>query len=243
MPRYRRKAGSTYGGAYRRRMRAHRRRIRPAQRGYVRTAGYFGKYAGGTPSELKFHDVPLDDAVVATLGTVFASLLTIPEGNGEEERIGRKIVIKKIQWRYSLELPESTLGGSTSDLVRVMLVLDQQCNGAAPTVDDMLKEGTGITYQNFNDLANSRRFKVLLDKTHSISAPAGSGQGTTGTLDYGMKQQSYTFFKSCNIRIEYDSTATTGVIGTIRSNNLFCLFISKKGKAGLTSRFRFRFND
>ncbi len=213
--------------------------ILPQQRGFVRTGGYYGRFAGpGT--EYKFHDIDINDATVASGGTIQADLLTIPEGNGEEERIGRQITIKKILWRYNIILPSTATATDTSDIVRVMLIQDKQCNGAQPAVADILESDD---YQSFNNLSNSKRFRVLYDKTHAMSAHSGSGRGTTDTLSYGEVEMQRSWFKNCNMQIEYDNTATTGVITSIRSNNITCLLVGRSGVAAFSSKLRIRYSD
>lgn len=217
----------------RRRMEGQRRSVRFRRRSTLTP----------TPSEMKFHDLDLTDVVVAAGGEVFANILTIPEGNGEEQRVGRKIVIRSIGWRYNVSLPEQVDATQTTDIVRIMLVLDKQCNGAAPAVADVLRTGAGLTFQSFNNLSNGMRFTVLHDRVIPINTNAGSGRGGTDTLAFGRKNFNFAFYKKCNIRVEYDNSAATGVITSIRSNNLFVLFISKVGLAGVQSKFRLRFND
>ncbi len=191
-------------------------------------------------TELKFHDLDIDDAVIATGFTVQNVLLTIPEGNGEEERIGRSIVIKKIGWRFRITLPTTAVAGETGDTARIVLIHDKQANGATPASTDVFESND---FQSFNNLSNNRRFRILMDKTYSIRSQAGSGRGTTDTLSYAENQIDDTFFKECNIPIEYDNSAATGAITTIRSNNIVCMLSSASGFVGFSSKMRFRYTD
>ena len=168
--------------------------IAPRQRGFVRVGGSYGRYAGDN-AEMKFHDVDIDDAVVAAGGTIQAALLTIPEGNGEEQRIGRKLNIKRIGWRYSYELPDTATAASSSDVIRIMLILDKQANGALPVVTDILETAD---FQSFNSLSNSQRFRVIMDKTHQVTATAAI------SATFGETRRVGQFFKRCNIAIELD---------------------------------------
>ncbi len=203
-----------------------------------RTNGYTKPVLIG--AEIKFHDIDIDDTDVSNTGTIQAALLTIPEGNREEQRIGRKLVIKKILWRYNILLPTTATAAETSDIVRVMLIQDKQANGAQPAVLDILETAD---YQSFRQLANSQRFIILHDKTHVLNCGAGSGRGSTDTLSYGETERQGTFYKDCNIPIEYDNSASSGVITSIRSNNITCLLISRGGHTAFTSKIRFRFSD
>lgn len=238
---YATQAGFARGSVRRGRPFAKRRRVTAAARFRPRRGGTdLRTRTKTTLPELKFHDQDVDDAVVAAGINVASSLLTIPEGNGEEQRVGRKIVIKKIAWRFDLELPTTATAGQTSDTVRVMLVLDKQCNGALPTATNVLKSAE---WQSFNNLSNSMRFTVLYDKLFAINCQAGSGRGSTDTLSWGVTTITDSFYKECDIRVEYDNSATTGVITSIRSNNLVVLLGSRRGFVSFSSKMRIRFND
>ncbi len=210
-------------------LRARRRQRKPS----VKVMGALG--------EMKFHDLDIDDAVVAVNGTIAqVSCVTIAEGNGENERIGRKLTIKKIMWRYDLNLPTTVTAANTSDSVRVILYQDRQANGATAAVTGILKSND---FQSFNLLANSKRFIILMDRTHHLNSGAGSGQGTTAALSYAEAREDFTFFKDCSIEIEYDSTATDGTIGTVRSNNIGVLLLGKSGLINFSSKMRLRYSD
>lgn len=212
--------------------------------GFTRTGGFFGRFGRG--GELKFLDQDIDDAAIATGGTVFlngsteASLLRIPEGNGESERIGRKVTVRSINWRFDITLPELVAQATppAGDTVRVILYLDKQANGAAAATTDILETND---YQSFNNLANSKRFRTLMDRTYAINWDVGIG--ITASSDYQSKRISDTFFKKVNIPIEYDNTATTGALATIRSNNINMLILGITGQAQFGSKMRLRYSD
>ncbi len=192
--------------------------------------------------ELKFHDVDIDDAVVATAGFIFPSVLTIAQGDGESERLGRKCVVKKIGWRFQLDLPLAA-NLTNSATVRVLLYLDKQCNGAAATVSQAI-DADGILetsdFQSFNNLSNSGRYTVWMDRTYTINKMAGAGDGTAN--DAAPVLVNDTFFKTCSVPLEYSSNVTTdGAIDTMRSNNIGVLIISDGNIAGFTSKMRVRF--
>ncbi len=220
------------------RQRAQKFRISKRRRGYGRTSGFYGRFSG-QGAELKFHDVDADDAIVANGGAV-TTLLQIAQGTTESERLGRKITLRSINCRFEITLPSTTVVASTSDVIRVLIVQDKQCNGAIPPWATILESND---YQSFNQLANKSRFRTLMDRTYAIQATAGSGQGTTNTKEYAEAHISDTFFKKCNIPIEYDNSGTTGAITEIRSNNILLLLISRDNVAGFFSKFRFRYSD
>lgn len=219
--------------------------IRGRERGRMRIAGFYGRYSGATP-ETKFFDQDINDAAVIANGTIFtnasaeSSLLRIAQGNTESTRIGRKITIKSILWRWELTLIATANESNTNDVVRIILYLDKQTNGAAAGITDILETDD---FQSFNNLANKSRFRTLMDKTIVMNSSAGSGRGTTDSLSFGAHQRVGTFFKTCNIPIEYDNAATDGSLATIRSNNINMLILSESGLCTFGSKMRLRYAD
>ncbi len=193
-------------------------------------------YRGGSNVELKFHDLDIDDAVIAVGGTIaIDSVNKIAQGLTEVTRIGRKLTVKSINWRFRICLPTATIGTATSDTVRVILYLDKQANRATAAVSNILETGD---FQSFNNLANKNRFRTLMDRTYTLNADI-SGDGTT--LDTAQVETHDAFYKKCNIGIEYDDGS--GDIGSITSGNIGVLLISSNGLAGFDSKMRIRFSD
>ncbi len=212
-----------------------------ARAGAARSTRTFGARAvqRAPVGELKFLDVDVDDAVVAVNGTVISgSLPTIAQGVTENTRIGRKCTIASINWRYtySIGVTASMQNGET---VRLMLVLDKQCNGAAAGLADIFETDH---YQSFNNLANKGRFRTLMDRTIDINPQAAGGNGTAN--DTAGVNVSGSFFTKCKIPIEYDTSVSTGDVGSIRSNNLLVIGFGKTGGICVfDSKVRLRFTD
>ncbi len=184
--------------------------------------------------ELKFHDVNVDDAVIATGGSIAqASINLIAQGTGDSERIGRKVFIAKLMWRYEIKLPSTTTVTDTHDDVRLVLYVDKQCNGATAVVTDIL---ISTNYQSFYKRSNLDRFVVLYDETVSLKASAGMA-----TNGYGEVSETGEFETDLNLGIEY--SGVNGVISEIRSTNIGLLTISAAGLAGLNSKIRLLYVD
>ncbi len=214
-----------------------RRTFRP---GYDRTSGFYGRYSGAG-GEQKFHDLDIDDAAIASGGTIVEdSCLTIAEGNGESQRIGRKIVVKSILWNMRVKLAGQTASASTGDVARIILYQDKQTNGATAAVLDVLETAD---FQSFRNLANTGRFNILMDKKISLTSKSGSGRGSTDTLAFGTDRRDFAFYKKCNIPIEYDNSATDGTIPTMRSNNIGVITITESGLLSFASKMRIRYSD
>lgn len=215
--------------------------------GYTRRVGNYGRYAGapgmmGGRGELKFFDRSIDDATIATAGTNVDSINKVVQGIAETNRIGRKITIRSIWWKWQLKLPTFDAQGIAQkpDTVRVIMYLDKQTNGATATADGANGILSAQSWQAFPELTNKGRFNVLYDKlvTLNINGMASDGTGLMSTAEVIREG---TFYKRCNIPIEFNSS--TGAIGEIRSNNIGVLLLSSAGLAGMLSLCRIRFSD
>ncbi len=187
--------------------------------------------------DLDFFDSQIDDAVVAATGSI-QQCFTIPDGDAQSTKSGLKVTIKSIRIRYQLLLPSTVTVADATDVFRVLLVKDKQCNGALPAVNAVL---SGTDIQNQKNIENSGRFTILNDRTVSINSMGGFGGDTTVACLPARK--SWQYFKKMNLPIIYNNTATTGAVGTINSNNLYLLFISESGKVDIRTNVRVRYVD
>ncbi len=244
MSRYRRrstfkKTSGRYGGL-KSRARSQKFRVSARRKGYGRTSGYYGRFGQGPHAELKFHDIVIDDASIDAGVTVAEdSCNVIAQGTTESTRLGRKITIKSINWRFDITgTVRPNTAAPTGDIVRVILYLDKQTNGAAAVALDILETAD---YQSFNNLANKSRFRTLMDRTYQLNVL--SATGADATAEWKVESIQDSFFKKCNIVIEYDNSGTDGAITSQRSNNIGVLTISKNGVAGFLSQMRLRYSD
>ncbi len=214
------------------------KRIKRSNRGYVGNRGYYGRFNRASSyaaarGERKFFDLAFDDTSVPNTGTILDSANEIAQGTGEDDRLGRKCTIVRFDWRYTIQL----LAGTTADaseIIRVIIYLDKQCNGVTATVANILET---VDYQSFYNLSNSNRFSILYDKTHAINATAAFGATGDGTIAKSIARR---FGKNCRIPLEFSST--TGIISEIRSNNIGILLIARDGGiASFQSSIRLRF--
>lgn len=191
----------------------------------VASTGYYGRISG---SEMKFLDTTYsqgsDDA-----GQILGSANLIAQGAGESQRVGRKVMLKKISIRGYVQ---SANTANQNDYVRLICYLDKQCNGANAAVTDILETDA---INSFNNLANKSRFKILRDMKFS-------------SKDYSTTGQVFMPFEEnikCNIPLEFDGA--TGAITEIRSNNIGFLLIGQQDTAAnpftVTYTTRVRYSD
>ncbi len=214
--------------------------------GHYRKAGYYGRFGPGRRGdkgpELKFHDLDINVANTATAGVIAEdSCNTIAQDTTESTRVGRKCTIRSINWRWNAVLLDtvSTQVPGTPETTRIILYLDKQTNGVTAAVTDILETAD---FQSFNNLANKSRFRILMDRSFTLAVTAGAGDGTAAN-DWTGQGLNDSFYKKCNIPIEYDNTATTGAIATVRSNNIGVLVIGDGTGTSIGSKMRLRFSD
>jgi len=214
------------------------------QRGYTRVGGYYGRFntrgrvaSGQAGSELKFFDtalsIPFD--LTAEVPATGGQINLIPQGVTESTRVGRKCVLKSIHLKGDMLMAPAAGAGSCT--VFLYLVLDKQCNGAAAGVTDVLTSAS--LNSALTNLENSDRFQILKKFAWSFTGQAGAAAAVQ-TVSKNME-----YYKKVNIPIEYDSSASTGAIGTIRSNNVFLIAGSSvlDDIVTLTGVCRVRFSD
>lgn len=182
--------------------------------------------------ELKFFDTTVGSAIRAIGQIQDSSICLVPQGATQSSRIGRKIVIKKINMKGFIQTPGAQVSG---DMLSLALVWDTQCNGANAAYTDIWTVDT-LSFAPLN-LANSGRFRILKNFKIPINLnTVNTAATTTIPMVYKLK-----YNKRCNIPIEYSST--TGAISEIRSNNLawyaICDTTDNQMILNMTTRIRY----
>ncbi len=204
--------------------------------GFYRQGGSYGRYGSGL--ELKFHDKDSDSTTIASGGEITTSLNLIAQNTTESTRIGRAILIKKIQLNILIDLAAAADQADipNGDILRIMLFVDTQTNGANAAVTDILESATFNSYRN---LANSHRFVVLMDQCWPMNRIVASTDGTNTASSPLINKNLIKKFFSVNIPVEFDSTA--GAITEMRTNNVALLYITRNDLVNVQVHSRVRF--
>lgn len=176
--------------------------------------------------EKKPLDSRLTAQAVSTTAGVSSTFWACTQGDGESNRDGNQIKVISVLYRYMLTLNNM----STNSEVRIMLVLDKQCNGAAAAFGDVVDDTTaGDALISPYNLDNKFRFKVLYDKLHLLNVDK-----TTISAQKMLK---------FNLRIRYDGNA--GDITDLTSYNLLEFRVSNEATntPTMTRVLRTRFVD
>ncbi len=227
-------------------------------RGYFRTQGAFrnttsqygraggGRNPAGGNAEWKWLDTAANSVNIASTGVLVQdSLNIVPSGTGPSERIGRKITIRSINghMNFFTNLTDAQPVPSPGVFVRLILVLDSQANGTNAIVSGIggiLVNADVLEHLNLN---NSQRYRVLMDKYVTIN-PTNMASDGAGVVSSAALTAYRSFYKRCNIPVEFN--ADSGLMATIRSNNLGMIAISSVGGVDsitLESNWRIRYTD
>lgn len=139
-----------------------------------------------TSSEVKFNELVHDDtAILLTVGppigygsTIFDQCTLINQGDGQEQRIGNKIRLKDVTWRFKISLDPST---TSDDVVtyRVLLFIIKNSKPyrnvgltlADPTLTDYLSNpnvSNVVSTLSMINKDNADNFVILRDKTYTL---------------------------------------------------------------------------
>ena len=188
--------------------------------------------------ELKFHDVNVIDAVVSSTGSYQGSLAIIAIGTGDSQRIGRKIRIKSIFAHITLVLSgiNDQADRPVGDIVRIIVHVNKQTNGAQGSVTSLLVSSNYDAYRNLN---NSNRYRVLLDRTYAINPRTDRTDGTLTDTSSTTVQYHKEAMTGLDLVIDY--AADDGTLSTNTSNSLNVLFIARSSLTLLDVNFRIRY--
>lgn len=227
-----------YKRRYRRRFnkRSNRRRRRMPRYGYF---GQFGSQAKSAYTmakkalsflnpEFKFLDTVVTATAVSTTA-VITQLTNLAQGDTDITRDGAQIRISAIRVNGFVVIEPT----SVTTMFRLMLVLDNQTNGAIYTSAQLLADDTaGDAIASPLNLDNKFRFRILWDQVINLVA------GAENSIEH------FSYFKMMpNLKIRYSANA--GDITDLASKSLSLFMISNDAVTTPSTTFnvRVRFLD
>lgn len=119
--------------------------------------------------ELKNSDTTANTRIVAAQTTATVQEIFSPDaGTDPTEHVGRTCKIVSLEYHLQASYAATTAGSSP---IRLAIVYDRQTNAALPTITDVWDSDNINTLRN---LANRKRFKVLVDQKYEGMSDAGS---------------------------------------------------------------------
>lgn len=244
--RKRRRSGVGWGrsSAPRGKRRRTRMSILGPQRGFLRRAGFYGRFSGarGVRGEHKFLDTQQIIQQISNNGTILAGLNHIAQGNGESERTGRKVTVRSLRIKGEWHMPSTATVADQDQRIRIVVYCDKQTNGTVATIPLIHSLAGTVNINSFRSLANVSRFNILYDKTFNIpiNALAASNDANVPLI------RGFRFNRTgLNIPLEFDDSAPDGSIATIRTNNIGVYAISNRANEPPEVTFiaRIRYSD
>ncbi len=230
-------------------MRSPRKRVRgptgraaAIQRRNIRIGGFVGienkfvDYERSTNVDVSWAGNELDD-------TTALSLSAIAQGDGESQRDGRRVDLLSVHVKGLVNViaAEAATAPQNSGIMRLILVLDKQTNGAQLNAEDVM---TNLTFDvnSWRNLQNSQRFRILKDIR--INMPVNN-QTTFQVNDFSIGAQTYPFEMHVVFKkpIQVNHTGTTAVVTSIADNSIHLIGVcnlSTTGSIDYSSRVRFR---
>lgn len=204
----------------------------------LRTGGWYGTYNRRGRDELKFIDTQIAAGALAATGPPIL-LNGVTQGTDWNNRIGRTFQMKSILFRFAIRPnPASAASNSTlGPMVRVCVVYDSQANSLLAAKSDIFQ--SAADYKSPLNLANRDRFRILIDKTLTMS----SYTMTAGSLTAGDPRGSYMdVFRKVNLEVV--NSGTSNVIGSIQTGALLlCTITETNDYVQAEAYVRVRFSD
>ncbi len=238
--------------------RVYNKRQRSYYGGPMRSDAYYRKAAIALRSiplslkpELKFNDEEVDNKNFSTSWITMMpadnTISGVAIGDLGNERDGRCYYIHSIHLRMFATAPfEIDSNAPLNDLIgRVMVVLDTQANGTTVVPTDIMNGAFIEDFLAFRNLNNSKRFRVLWDKTFVLRR-----DGQTATIDSGdfLKfhapapvTQVYHFNRRFKKPIKVVTLDATGNIGAISDNAIVVIGTANTTNMQLQYHSRMRF--
>ncbi len=206
-----------------------RRRISRPQVGFLRTGGYYRP--NGFKQELKFYDNQTSGTFTAAGTTVFTPLQNLKAGTGESDRVGRKIVLRSLQVKSSFRLGaiDDQTGLDAHQKLRYAIVIDKQSNGSAPDIEDIYQtNGISLT-QQFPNLENKGRFRILFQRVYTMNfaAAAGGFNSVAAATELSAAPKEFKVEKFIKLNIPVYFSGVLGLNTEFKSNNIF-VFVTRE---------------
>lgn len=170
-------------------------------------------------TEFDFKDTTT--GVSPTSGGSMTLLNGMTQGDTASSREGNSIRMKSLDLRFYLTNNSTAVNTNT----RVMLVHDKQPNGSTALVTDVLATNNVVSPRN---LDNRKRFKVIYDRTFSLST---AGPSNLNSAFYK---------KDFNQHVAFYNASNAGTIADISTGALFLLLLSDQAVNAPTINYYFR---
>jgi len=181
--------------------------------------------------ETGFVDVAAASYAMDNAGTI-THLSVIPQGASVSERVGKKVILKSLQFRGYV----SNLTTAVFNDCAILIVYDRRPTGVLPAVTDVLNTSSALS---MNNDANSGRFQIVRRFDFELIGNATLlTEGSAKSADYFVDLKSKPWVAKA---------LGTGVIADVEEGALYAITVGVAAPgqtaAQLTGGYRLRFVD
>lgn len=198
----------------------------PPRRLNLRTAGFVG-------IERKFADFEAnEDAFAVSWATMedatAKSISAVAVGNTESTRVGRVYHITSLHMRGSVSTgSQESSGAPLNDFFcRIVIVWDTQTNAAQLVSGDVMDTGQAKSEYAFRNLQNTKRFRILMDKTITVNLNNQVNEGAIDKFAAGQKKITWKFNRTFKKPIKVICSGTAAAIASITDNSIHVIGIA-----------------
>ncbi len=175
--------------------------------------------------------------------TTALAVSSIAQGDGESQRDGRKCELLSCHLKGTATLAsnEAQANPGESTVLRLILVLDKQTNGAQLNAEDVVT-ATTLDVNAWRNLQNSQRFRILKDVRMDINFTQHT-QEAVNDFSYANQVKSWEMHVVFKKPIVVNHTGTTAVVTSIADNSIHLIGVSTSTAQcviNYVSRVRFR---
>ena len=163
----------------------------------------------------------------------------IAAGAGESQRIGRNIKI--LSWHIKGTLIHTAGAGATlkpSTVVRLILVLDKQTNGAQLNSEDVIEDAANVEH-GYRNLQHITRFRILKDTTFTLNCATSAGDGAVNDSGETSRVFKYNFNFKKGLIAHYKSSTPSVADITNNSLHVICFASAVGDTIQYESRIRY----
>lgn len=203
---------------------------------------------GFTGIEKKFLDTELTMTNIGATWTrmdptTLLCLNATVQGDTESAREGRHCRLLSLTMHFTIRLlPDASLSVvGNGEVVRVVVFVDHQTNGAQETATDVMTEpGVGSITDGFRNLQHVTRFTVLMDKRFPLNPDMAANNAADATISLPSLQRTLNLYKDLALDVHHDGS--TAVIASITDVSLHVIAIATSANQtalSYVSRIRF----
>ncbi len=175
--------------------------------------------------------------------TTFDCISVAAQGQAENQYQGKQYHINSLHIKG--EVTRQPLEGQTTPAsslkCRIAVVQDTNTNGAALTPGDVFDTSQTDDLFAFRNLQHTKRFKVLMDKTITLS-PIAMNEGGVNSFAMSQVRRTFKFNRNFKVPLQINMKGTTAVVANVVDNSIHVIGIADDASVTIEYQARMRFS-